>query len=71
MQKISINTEFIKLDQFLKFASVVESGGMAKNIIADGMVKVNDEIALQRGRKLRDGDIIEINNETYIILKEE
>ncbi len=71
MEKININTEFIKLDQLLKFTNVVEGGGMAKNVILDGLVKVNGEVALQRGKKLREGDIVEFGSEKYIISKEE
>ncbi|HCX62607.1 MULTISPECIES: RNA-binding S4 domain-containing protein [Sedimentibacter] len=71
MEKIKINTEFIKLDQLLKYANAVEGGGMAKNVILDGMVKVNGEVVLQRGKKLRDGDIVKYNNEEYIISTEE
>ncbi len=71
MEKIKINTEFIKLDQLLKYANAVEGGGMAKNVIIDGMVKVNGEVVLQRGKKLRDGDIVKYNNEEYIISTEE
>ncbi len=67
MEKISINTEYIKLDQLLKFANAVEGGGMAKNVILDGLVKVNGEVVLQRGKKLREGDIVEFNNEKYLI----
>ncbi len=71
MEKININTDYIKLDQLLKFANAVEGGGVAKNVIADGLVKVNGEVELKRGRKLRDGDIVEFSNEKYIISKEE
>ena len=67
MEKISINTEYIKLDQLLKFTNAVEGGGMAKNVILDGLVKVNGEVVLQRGKKLREGDIIEFNEEKYLI----
>ncbi len=67
MERISINTEYIKLDQLLKFANVVEGGGMAKNVILDGLVKVNEEVVLQRGKKLREGDIVEFNNKKYLI----
>lgn len=67
MEKIKINTEYIKLDQLLKFANAVDGGGMAKNVILDGLVKVNDQLVLQRGKKLREGDIVEFNNEKYII----
>lgn len=67
MEKISINTEYIKLDQLLKFTNAVEGGGMAKSVILDGLVKVNGEVVLQRGKKLREGDIIEFNEEKYLI----
>ena len=69
MEKINIDTEYIKLDQLLKFANAVEGGGMAKNVILDGLVKVNGEVVLQRGKKLREGDVIEFNNEEYLITK--
>jgi ribosome-associated protein len=69
MERIIINTEYIKLDQLLKFANAVEGGGMAKNVIQDGLVKVNGEIVLQRGKKLRVGDVIEFNNEKYLITR--
>jgi len=68
MEKIFINTEYIKLDQLLKFTNAVEGGGMAKNVILDGLVKVNGEIELRRGKKLRNGDNIEFNNESYTIV---
>ena len=67
MEKININTEYIKLEQLLKYTNAVEGGGMAKNVILDGLVKVNGEVVLQRGKKLREGDIIEFNNEKYLI----
>ncbi len=69
MEKITISTEYIKLDQMLKFANVVEGGGMAKNVILDGLVKVNDEVVLQRGKKLREGDVVEFNNEKFLIVR--
>lgn len=68
MEKIFINTEYIKLDQLLKFANAVEGGGMAKNVILDGLVKVNGEVELQRGKKLRNGDVVEFDNEKYIVV---
>jgi ribosome-associated protein len=64
MEEININTEYIKLDQLLKFVNAVEGGGMAKRAITDGLVKVNGEVVLQRGKKLRQGDMIEYNNES-------
>jgi len=60
METIKISSEFIKLDQLLKFASVVDSGGVAKMLIADGYVKVNDEVCTQRGKKIRPNDKIEV-----------
>lgn len=71
MENIYISTEYIKLDQLLKFVNAVEGGGMAKNVILDGLVKVNGEVELQRGKKLREGDIVEFNGEEYIISTEE
>ncbi len=71
MEKININTEYIKLDQLLKFTNAVDGGGMAKNVILDGLVKVNGEVVLQRGKKLREGDVIEFNNEKYVIKQHE
>lgn len=53
---VAIATEFIKLESALKFANAVESGGMAKNVIQDSMVKVNGEICTMRGKKLYPGD---------------
>ncbi len=71
MIKISIKTEFIKLDSLLKFANVVMTGGDAKNIILSELVLVNDEICTMRGKKIRKGDKIRvlepINEEIEII----
>lgn len=58
--QIEIHTEYIKLDSLLKFAGVTETGGIAKEIIQDGKVKVNGEVCTMRGKKLRAGDKIEI-----------
>jgi len=60
MRNILIKTEFIKLDQLLKHASVVDSGGLAKIMIQDGMVKLNGETETQRGKKIRPGDVVEV-----------
>ena len=59
MEKISITTEYIKLEALLKYAAAVGTGGEAKQVIADGMVSVNGETCTQRGKKLRDGDRVE------------
>lgn len=59
MDTISIKDEFIKLGQALKLAGLVESGVDAKYAVQDGLVKVNDEVCVQRGKKLVPGDVIE------------
>lgn len=63
MVKIKLRDEFIKLGQALKAANLVESGVDAKNVIQEGLVSVNSEIELRRGRKLFCGDIIDFNGE--------
>ena len=68
---VSINTEFIRLDAFLKLCDLVQSGGHAKVVIQDGEVKVNGEVCLQRGKKLRFGDEAEFNNIVCVIGKNE
>lgn len=62
MEKVKINTEYIKLDQFLKWAGAAESGAFAKMMVENGDVSVNGQVTLQRGRKLSIGDIIEIRD---------
>lgn len=61
MEYIEISSDFIKLDQFLKLANIVMSGGEAKVIIISEEVLVNGEVCTQRGKKLRSGDIVEVN----------
>ena len=65
MEKVYISTEYIKLDQFLKFAAIVDSGVTAKEIILDEQVKVNGEIEVRRGKKIRPGDVIEVFGNKY------
>jgi len=60
--KISIKEDFIRLDSAMKLANLVNSGGHAKMIIQNGEVKVNGEVCLQRGKKLRKGDRAEFEN---------
>lgn len=67
MEKITINTEFIKLDQFLKWVGVAETGSYAKDIIAEGQVKVNGEVETRRGKKLYSGDKIETFGKIFVI----
>lgn len=57
------NAPFIKLDQFLKLAQIVQSGGEAKQLIRSGLVSVNGEPETRRGRKLRQGDVVEFEGD--------
>lgn len=66
-EKIAIKTEFIKLDQLLKFSDVADIGSEAKQMVLDGIVKVNGEVCTMRGKKIRPGDIVEITGEDIII----
>ncbi|MEZ4657559.1 MAG: RNA-binding S4 domain-containing protein [Caldilineaceae bacterium] len=59
--------ETIKLDQFLKLAQVVHSGGEAKQLIRAGFVMVNGEVETRRGRKLRPGDVVTVEDEELIV----
>jgi ribosome-associated protein len=63
VKRISIQSEFIKLDQFLKLADCVPTGGMAKALLQEGAVRVNGEVEERRGRKLYPGDTIEVAGE--------
>ena len=64
MEKIRINTEFIKLDALLKFAGLCETGGEAKELLQGGAVKVNGEVCTMRGKKCRAGDTVELDGQT-------
>lgn len=59
--------ETIKLDQFLKLAHIVQSGGEAKHLIKLGFVMVNGEVEKRRGRKLRDGDMVEVEGDQLVV----
>lgn len=67
MTTIEITTKYIKLDQFLKFAGAVGTGGEAKLLIEDGRVRVNGEICIMRGKKLRAGDVVSLDGEDYTV----
>ncbi|MFC7678976.1 S4 domain-containing protein YaaA [Paenibacillus sp. GCM10028914] len=62
MKQIVIHSEYIKLDSFLKLADCVSTGGMAKALLQEGAVQVNDEPEERRGRKLYPGDIIKVED---------
>jgi ribosome-associated protein len=65
MTNIEVKPPFIKLDQFLKFANAIYSGGEAKVVIADGLVSVNGEVCTMRGKKLYDGYVVSFEGEEY------
>lgn len=58
MKTIKIQTEYIKLQDLLKYANLVESGGMAKECVQSGEVQVNGEVCTMRGKKIRPGDVV-------------
>ena len=64
---VVISTEFIKLQDAMKFANIVYSGGEAKQLILEEQVKVNGEICTMRGKKLRPGDSFEFMGKDYLI----
>ncbi len=66
-EKITISTEFIKLDQLLKFSGAADIGSEAKSMILDGIVDVNGETCMMRGKKIRPGDIVEIHADDVIL----
>lgn len=68
MEKIIIDTEFIKLDSLLKFAAAVGTGGEAKFVISEGLVNVNGEVCTMRGKKLHPGDTVEFQGMEFEIV---
>jgi ribosome-associated protein len=62
MENLTIDTEFITLGQLLKMTNAISSGGMAKWFLDEHIVHVNGEVEQRRGKKLRDGDIIKIQD---------
>lgn len=69
MEEIIINTDFIKLDAFLKYCGAVYTGGEAKEVVIYGEVSVNGEVCLQRGKKLFEGDVVTFDSNTYRVSK--
>lgn len=67
-EKIKIDTDIIKLDSFLKWAAIASSGSEAKFLIQEEMVKVNNDVCTQRGKKLKVGDIVTFENLDYEII---
>ena len=66
-QRVRIETEFIRLQDLLKFAGVVETGGEAKLLIQEGAVSVNGEVCAMRGKKLRPGDRAGLDGVTLVV----
>ncbi len=70
VEQIPIHTEFIKLQDFLKYANAVESGGMAKTVIQEEAVTVNGEVCTMRGKKLRPGDVVGFNGQLFQVTED-
>ena len=68
MERIVLREEFIKLGQALKAAGFVDSGVESKEVILEGLVKVNGQVEYQRGKKLHAGDMVEYNNDKIEIV---
>lgn len=68
-RNIKIKSEYITLQQILKYAGIFPTCGMAKNIILDGLVLVNGQVCIQRGKKLYFNDVVEYNEEKIIVDK--
>ena len=68
-ETVSIHTEFIKLQDLLKFAGAVETGGDAKLIIQEGRVTVNGEVCTMRGKKIRPGDRVELGGQIALVVE--
>lgn len=71
MKTITITTEFIKLQDLLKFANLVESGGIAKECVQNGEVSVNGEVCTMRGKKIRPGDDVCFEGRHYTVAYED
>lgn len=71
--RVSIGTEFIKLQDLLKWTGVAQTGGHAKILVQDGQVSVNGEVCLMRGKKLRPGDKVTVAglDEVFFVCNEE
>lgn len=69
-EPLAIRTEFIKLDQALKFSGVAETGGHAKELIEKGAIRVNGEVCTSRGKKLFPGDNFEYRDVRFLIEQE-
>ena len=66
-ERVKIQTEYIKLQDLLKFTGAVETGGEAKEVIQAGQVLVNDEVCTMRGKKLRPGDVAQFDGKRFVV----
>ena len=71
VERIRIHTEYVKLDQFLKLESAVSTGGEAKVRILSGDVRVNGKIEERRGKKLRAGDVVTLDQKEYEVIQDQ
>ena len=71
MEKVTIQTEFIKLQQVLKLAGLIDQGSDVKYYLAEGMVFVNGAQASERGKKIRHGDVVEVKGVGSIMVEVE
>ncbi len=71
MEEITISTEFIKLDAFLKFCGESGTGGEAKLLVTGGKIRVNGEVCTMRGKKLYPGDKVSAPGGDYLVCGEE
>ena len=67
-EKIKIKEDFIRLDSAMKLGNLVVTGGHAKLVIQDGLVKVNGEVCTMRGKKLHSGDTVEFEGNGFTIV---
>ena len=70
METITITTEYIKLQDLLKFAAAVQTGGEAKLAVQEGEVSVNGEVCTMRGKKIRPGDVVTFNGQELTVAYE-
>jgi len=68
--EVSIRDESIRLGQLLKLASLIEVGGDAKTVLAEGLVQVNDEVETRRGAQIRPGDVVSLGGESVRVVAE-
>ena len=66
-QKVGIHTEYIKLQDLLKFAGAADTGGDAKTAVQEGLVSVNGEVCTMRGKKLRPVDVVEYGGRQFLV----